>query len=69
MAVPSVQGFAKWNLERCPEVLEAASLGKRCLRVGRSKVKHLMPNMFTPFFSVFLCLENITILVLMIYRY
>ena len=26
MAVPSVQGFARWNLERCPEVLEA--LGK-----------------------------------------
>ena len=24
MAVPSVQGFAQWNLERCPEVLEAA---------------------------------------------
>ena len=23
MAVPSVQGFARWNLERCPEVLEA----------------------------------------------
>ena len=23
MAVPSVQGFAQWNLERCPEVLEA----------------------------------------------
>ena len=22
MAVPSVQGFAQWNLERCPEVLE-----------------------------------------------
>ena len=26
MAVPSVQGFAKWNLERCPEVLEAKHL-------------------------------------------
>lgn len=33
MAVPSVQGFARWNLERCPEVLEAGlwkSTKKRC---------------------------------------
>lgn len=42
MAVPSVQGFAKWNLERCPEVLEAASLGTRCRPLGWevAAVKH-----------------------------
>ena len=33
MAVPSVQGFAQWNLERCPEVLEAWEMYHRFSRV------------------------------------
>ena len=48
MAVPSVQGFAQWNLERCPEVLEAAG-GLRekdvdLVGLGRSKGVNYLEN-------------------------